>query len=419
MMSFALMGCMIFSASDASAQGRSRSQGGSTSSRSQSAAVSRSSNTSAPTMSRDHSASRSSATPQVKRSSSTSTTRSSATPQVNRSSSTSTTRSSATPQVNRSSSTSTSSDRSSRQSTAVRTEKTTTPATSSSGSRTGHGAMTRGGDNSSITHSTNVAPRDNNERTMTKPEATTKRDNRSDGVKPGNGGKHDNGGKPGGGKPDNGGKPGGGHHDGKPGGGHHDGKHGGRGYGPDHRYDYNSHPHRDAFSWNYSHHSWSRPLPPPVRPYRPAPWVWYRPTIPVGWHPYAGAPVIDRILGLVFGSLYDASLDHLYYSGYYIDGYADGIIYLRDVPMLSLYWPDVMLNYDYNRLVNAQFVYHTRYYDTSRYDMVYNSLRRIYGSPVYRDGMVVSWYGGDSRGYVTLSMVDSPDGYYTTMSIGY
>ena len=453
MMSFALMGCLIFGASDAMAQGRSRSQGGSTSSRSQSAAVSRSSNTSAPTMSRDHSASRSSATPQVKRSSSTSTTRSSATPQVNRSSSTSTTRSSATPQVNRSSSTSTtrssatpqvnrssststtrssatpqvnrssststSSDRSSRQSTAVRTEKTTTPATSSSGSRTGHGAMTRGGDNSSITHSTNVAPRDNNERTMTKPEATTKRDNRSDGVKPGNGGKHDNGGKPGGGKPDNGGKPGGGHHDGKPGGGHHDGKHGGRGYGPDHRYDYNSHPHRDAFSWNYSHHSWSRPLPPPVRPYRPAPWVWYRPTIPVGWHPYAGAPVIDRILGLVFGSLYDASLDHLYYSGYYIDGYADGIIYLRDVPMLSLYWPDVMLNYDYNRLVNAQFVYHTRYYDTSRYDMVYNSLRRIYGSPVYRDGMVVSWYGGDSRGYVTLSMVDSPDGYYTTMSIGY
>ena len=87
--------------------------------------------------------------------------------------------------------------------------------------------------------------------------------------------------------------------------------------------------------------------------------------------------------------------------------------------MLNLYWPDVMLNYEYNRLVNAQFIYHSNYYDTSRYNRVYRSLSRIYGTPVYRDGMTISWYGGDSRGYVTLSMVNDIDGYYTTMSIGY
>ena len=141
--------------------------------------------------------------------------------------------------------------------------------------------------------------------------------------------------------------------------------------------------------------------------------------IPAGWHPYAGAPVIDRILGIVFGTLYDASLDHLYYNGYFIDGYADGIIFLRDVPMLNLYWPDVMLNYEYNRLVNAQFVYHTTGYNTSRYNRVYRSLCRIYGTPVCSDGMTVSWYGGNSTGYVTLSLTGSYGDYYTVMSIGY
>jgi len=199
----------------------------------------------------------------------------------------------------------------------------------------------------------------------------------------------------------------------------HDNFGGNHGYNHNYRFDYGNHHYRDQFSWNYSHHNWGRPLPPPVRPHRHAPWRWYRPTIPAGWYPYAGAPIIDRILGLVFGSLYEASLDHLYYNGYYIDGYADGIIYLRDVPMLNMYWPDAMLNYDYNRLVNAQFVYYSDYYDTSRFNAAYRSLCRIYGSPVYRDGMTISWYGGNSQGYVTLSMVNDYGDYYTTISIGY
>jgi len=201
----------------------------------------------------------------------------------------------------------------------------------------------------------------------------------------------------------------------------HDNRHdnGHRGYSPHNHYDYSNHHYRDQFRWNYSHHSWSRPLPPPARAHRPAPILWHRPVIPAGWRPYASAPIIDRILGLMFGTLYEASLDHLYYNGYFIDGYTDGIIYLRDVSMMDLYWPDVMLNYEYNKLVNAQFVYHSSYYDRARFDRVYRSLCRVYGSPVFQDGMTISWYGGNNTGWVTLTMNESYGDYYTTMSIGY
>ena len=334
------------------------------------------------------------------------------------------------------------------------TSRPTTSTTSSSGattrstgSRTGNGtvAPSTSSHTAASDHGTAVTPRTtgNGSNVSTRPSTATTRgttstaasiDKRDNGGKPdngnggrpnGNGGKPDgkpngNGGKPDG-KPDNGGKPGNGNGGHGKGHGHGDGgKFGGNhGYDGKFRYDYTDHHYRDQFSWNYSHHNWSRACPPPARPYYLAPWTWYRPIIPTGWHPYAGAPVIDRILGLVFGTLFDASLDYLYYSGYFIDGYADGVIFLRDVPMLNLYWPDVMLNYDYNRLVNAQFVYHSSYYDTSRYNRVYRSLSRIYGSPVYRDGMTISWYGGNSTGWVTLTMNENYGGYYTMMSIGY
>ena len=234
--------------------------------------------------------------------------------------------------------------------------------------------------------------------------------------KPGdNGGKPgDNGGKPGG----NGGKPGDGH-----GGNHGHGGGGGRpGFDSHNHFDYNGHHYGNDFHRNYHNHSWSwsRPLPPPARPYRPAPLVWYRPVIPAGWYPYAGAPVIDRILGISFGTLFDISLDYLYYNGYEIDGYADHIIYLRNVPLLHLVWDDVMLSYDsFDRLVNAQFVYMTSHYDTYRYNRIYNNLCRVYGTPITGNGAEISWYGGNSTGWVTLSRHNNLGYYYITLSIGY
>ena len=169
--------------------------------------------------------------------------------------------------------------------------------------------------------------------------------------------------------------------------GHYDnGNH--HGYGPSGRnghtrpYNYDSHPHRDHFIYAHAHHNWSRPLPPPPRPYRPAPLRYYRPVIPAHYRPYYGAPVIDRILGITFGTYFDVSLDYLYTSGYYIDGYQENIVYLRDVSMLNLLWPDVMLSYDAGRLANAQFVYASTYRDRSRYNRLYHDLSAVYGPPI-------------------------------------
>jgi hypothetical protein len=450
MMSFALMGCLIFGASDAMAHGRSRDHGGSTSSRSQSAAVSRSNNnSSAQTVNRNSSSSvsRSSSTPQVSRSSS-SVSHSSSTPQVSRSSS-SVSRSSSTPQVSHSSSsvsrssstpqvTHNSSSSVSRNATTPQVTRSSSTRTNDSGTSVTRGATTRSSNKGTttgpsaptITHNDkSVNPNANHKSgSMDKPNI-----NKGGMDKPGdNKGNYDNdrngkrnndrsgnkGNRPGNnGNDRNVNKGNKGHDNNRHGDG---GRHGGnRGYNPNHRYDYSNHHYRNEFSWNFSHHNWSRPLPPPARAHRPAPLIWSRPVIPVGWHPYAGAPVIDRILGLMFGTLYYDSLDFLYNSGYYIDGYANGIIYLRDVPLLNLYWSDVMLNYELDRLANAQFIYHSSYYDRTRFDRVYNSLCRIYGSPVFNDGMTISWYGGGNTGWVTLTMNDSYGDYYTTISIGY
>lgn len=197
------------------------------------------------------------------------------------------------------------------------------------------------------------------------------------------------------------------------------------GYGPRDRgghsrpYNYDSHPHRDHFSYAHAHHNWSRPLPPPPRPYRPAPIRYYRPVIPAHYRPYYGAPVIDRILGITFGTYFDVSLDYLYTSGYYIDGYQDNIVYLRDVRMLNLLWPDVMLSYDAGRLANAQFVFATTYRDRSRYNRIYHDLSAVYGPPISVESGMATWFGGNTTGYVTLSIGSDYGRYYTTLSIGY
>ena len=471
MMSFALMGCLIFSASDAMAQGRSRSQGGSPS-RSQSAAVSSSSNrSSAPTVSNNRSTvSRptTSSSSQVSRPSSNQGSRPTSNSQVSRPSTTS-----SNSQVGRPSTSSSQGSRPTSSSQVSRPSTSSTSSASNSGSRPGTGASTRGDNKGGskkdggstiapLHNGNNTAPKVNkntsatagsttNDRVTTKVTGNAGNSNFSkpdNGGKPNGGSKPDNGGKPNGGsKPDNGGKPnGGGKPDnggikpdggGKPNGG--DRPNGGRpnggnkpnggkphgdrpGYGGNGtHYDYNGHHYSNDFHHNYTHHnwSWSRPLPPPARPYRPAPLVWYRPVIPAGWYPYASAPIIDRILGITFGTLFDASLDYLYYNGYEIDGYADHIVYLRDVPLLNMIWDDGMLCYDsYDRLVNAQFVYQSSI-NNKRYDRVYRNLCRVYGSPFRNSDGSFSWYGGNNTGWITLSTHTNLGYYYTTMSIGY
>ena len=437
MMSFALMGCLIFSASDAMAQGRSRSQGGSTASRSQSAAVSRSSNSSAaPTVSRASSSSsmsRSSSETmsQVNRSSSSSSiNRNTTAPQENRGSNTSMERSTTSTQVNRGSNTS--KERSTTSSQVVRGTST------SKGSSIGGSSTVSRRDDSKMAGHTERATatiKDNKPTTATATDKSIRQ-----GGKPGG-----NGGKPGGngnvdkdknGKDRHNDKPGGNGNVGRdnngkdrpngnrPGGhGKNDGHGKPGGFGGDgNHFDYSNHHYHNDFHSNYTHHSWSwsRPLPPPARPYRPALLDWYRPVVPYGWHPYTGAPIIDRILGLTFGTLFDTSIEYLYYNGYEIDGYADHVIYLRDVALINHLWDDVMLCFDSgDRLVNAQFVYHSSYNDRNRYRRIYNSLTRVYGSPITSDSRGISWYGGGCNGWITLSTHTNLGHYYMTLSIGY
>ena len=189
--------------------------------------------------------------------------------------------------------------------------------------------------------------------------------------------------------------------------------------GPSRPHNYANHPHRDQFSRNYAHHNWSRPLPPPRRAWRPAYIRYYRPVVPVHYRPYYGAPVIDRILGITFGTLFNVSLDYLYGNGYYIDGYENDMVYLRDVTMLNLLWPDVMLRYDSGRLACAQFAYSTGYNDRSRYNRIYHDLCGVYGPPVSVEAGVATWFGGNTTGWVTLSTNSDYGRFYTTLSIGY
>lgn len=189
--------------------------------------------------------------------------------------------------------------------------------------------------------------------------------------------------------------------------------------GPSRPYNYDRHPHRDHFRNNFSRHDWSRPLPPPRRDWRPVRLRYYRPVVPVHYRPYYGAPVIDRILGITFGTLFNVSLDYLYSNGYYIDGYDTDIVYLRDVSMLNVYWPDVMLSYDAGRLANAQFVYASGYNDRTRYNRIYHDLCGVYGPPVSVDAGIATWFGGNTTGWVTLSLGTSAGRFLTTLSIGY
>ena len=237
--------------------------------------------------------------------------------------------------------------------------------------------------------------------------------------KPGNNGNHNGNHKPS--KPGNNGNHNGNHKPGKPGNnGIHNGHNGGVSHWPGYRPPSGPAPvvrpctHRP---------NWSTPVPPPHRNYRPIGRPIPRPVPPHGYHPCHTAPVIHTILGITFGTLYNASLDYLYSKGYEIDGYADNTVYLSNVPEMGYTWPDATIYYDsYGRLASSQFIYSTSFSALGRYDRLYHTLSMTYGSPVsaswngaHRETI---WYGGDARGYVSLEYDYSGGRYYTILSYG-
>ena len=164
-------------------------------------------------------------------------------------------------------------------------------------------------------------------------------------------------------------------------------------------------------------------IAPPHRPFRPViSRPAYRPVPPPAWRPRPGIPVIRGVLGLAFGAAFNISLDHLYNSGYTVDGYANDIVYLRNVPVLNYVWTDGALYYGNGGLDASSFYYSTPGYDLSRYNAVYSSLVRTYGTPVSVNNaagaMSATWFGGNN-GYVTLSFgAGQPGRFLTTLTFG-
>ena len=194
--------------------------------------------------------------------------------------------------------------------------------------------------------------------------------------------------------------------------------------------DYNSfrynHTHRPRFdgdrffnSFRYNSWSWTNPIRPSVRQWRPATMWVYRPIVTVNISRYSSYPTIAGVLGLRWGTSFGNALNYLYYNGYYIDGFENSIVYLTDVELLDYDSDDVMLQFDgNNNLDYVEFAYWTPSYDTSRFFGLYNYLCSIYGSPVSFTNSMYSWYGGDGIGYVNLGYQNGGDVFYTVLAFG-
>ena len=173
-------------------------------------------------------------------------------------------------------------------------------------------------------------------------------------------------------------------------------------------------PYRPSVSrphYNYAAPGYRPPRPnggywgaPPVNIYRP---VFYRPVPPprpaVISYVY---PSVTSILGLAFGSFLDAGINALYTAGYNVLGYADNMVYLSNVSQLGYIWPEATVYYTDGLMSNTQFQYWTTYYDTNRFNSVYNLLTNTYGYPVnnYTENGIryVNWWAGGDTAYITL-----------------
>lgn len=158
---------------------------------------------------------------------------------------------------------------------------------------------------------------------------------------------------------------------------------------------------------HHGNHGHYRPVTPPRRPYRPRPHIVHRPTRPHNYCPYDHAPILRTVLGLEFGYRIYTSIDRLRNTGYFIDGYSDHEVYLRNVKELGYKWEDAILYYSRGGLTNVSFYYSSHKHSTKRYDKLYKRLCREYGRPVMytsrHNMMEASWFDGSGRNFVTLS----------------
>jgi len=201
---------------------------------------------------------------------------------------------------------------------------------------------------------------------------------------------------------------------------------------PNHGHNHPSHPgfgghggHRPDYHPNHGpghnmHHG-------PMRPHMPPHYGWYRPAPPRGWRaPHYWRP-FSTILGISLGSTINLSINALVSNGYAITSYGDNSVYVSNVPMLNMMWPDAVLYYNgVGGLCGSRFVYSTGFYDMNRYNLTYNSLVNAYGMPYSlqntASGMEATWWGTNNQFIRLAFSADySQNGslrYFTTLSFG-
>lgn len=101
-------------------------------------------------------------------------------------------------------------------------------------------------------------------------------------------------------------------------------------------------------------------------------------------------------MGITLGTTINLSVNALVNNGYSITSYGDNSVYVSDVPMLNMMWPDAVLFYNNaGGLCGSRFIYSTSFYDMNRYNLTYNSLVNAYGSPYSvqntSSGMEATW----------------------------
>lgn len=165
---------------------------------------------------------------------------------------------------------------------------------------------------------------------------------------------------------------------------------------------------------------------PPVRQNRPKTLAAPKPIKrPSNYTANSNVATLSNVLGLAFYSSISTSLNYFYNNNYYIDGYNDNAVYLRNVSELGYEWDDVQVNYTSSSMTSVQFIASTSTANESRFNAVYNKLCNKYGDPVslnYSSSEAsAAWYGRGYNNYVTLDYYKdySNDGqfrYYTVLT---
>lgn len=179
-------------------------------------------------------------------------------------------------------------------------------------------------------------------------------------------------------------------------------------------------PPRPPHAGNHHHGPHMRPH---MRPHHP----FFRPVPPPSWRPVRTWRPFRSILGIALGSSINISINALINSGYTVNSYGNDCIYLSNVPMLNLNWPDAIMYYNTaGSLYGSQFIYSTPGYNMNQYNMAYTTLSSAYGAPVslqnLANGIEATWWGTGNQ-FIRLSFVSdyANNGlmrYYTTLSFG-